>query len=294
MDIKRKFMSDAFVPTPLAECYYEYECGQKSISVVGSLNRHVGYWEQVGAPEYILNILRCGYTIPLKYIPSRKKLRNNFSSRNDPAFVRLAIDKLVHTRAVSEVTDIPTVVNPLTVSYKNGKARLVLDLRHVNKAVLLQRCKIEGAETFLKYLTHAKFLFGFDLKAGYHHLDINPIQRQYLGFSYTDHTGQTRYFVFNVLPFGLNIAGFIFTKVLRVLVHLWRSHMINIVTFFDDGMAAGTSYEETLQHSSLVRTSLLSAGYIPNATKSNWTPVAILAWLGVLLQHVHTHDISNP
>ena len=61
-----------------------------------------------------------------------------------------------------EVQTPPRVVNPLTVAIKDGKKRLVLDLRYVNKAVLQQKCKIEAAETLAQYLPSSKFLYGFD------------------------------------------------------------------------------------------------------------------------------------
>ena len=81
MDMKSKFMSPDFVPTELSEHYYEYESGKKGISVVGSLARHANYWQKIGAPEYILNIIKNGYTIPLKYILKRKALGQFLSSK---------------------------------------------------------------------------------------------------------------------------------------------------------------------------------------------------------------------
>ena len=280
MDIDSKCMSHNFQSSVLAKDFYEYERLSSDISVVGSLARHIGYWESIGAPEYILNIIRHGYTIPFKRLPKPRALRNNFSSRSNPDFVRTAVDNLIHTGAVREVSKAPTVMNPLTVSNKNGKQRLVLDLRHVNRNIHLTRCKIEGADILQQHLHMAEYFFGFDLKSGYHHIDINPIQQQYLGFSFKDHRGKTRYFVFKVLPFGLNVAGFLFTKLLRVLIRLWRSYGVSIVVFFDDGMGAGGSYNETREHSSLVKDSLIQAGYIPNVQKSSWEPVKVLCWLG--------------
>ena len=60
------------------------------------------------------------------------------------------------------------------------------------------------------------FLFSFDLKSGYHHVDIATIHQKYLGFSW-----QRAYYVFTVLPFGLSTACYMFTKLLRPLVSYW-------------------------------------------------------------------------
>ena len=193
-----------------------------------------------------------------------------------------------------EVPKPPAVVNPLTVSMKHGKQRLVLDLRYINKYLNKQACKIEGAETLMRYLPGATHLYGFDLKAGYHHVDMHPSQHCLLGFAYPDHTGKHRFFTFKVLPFGLSSAGFIFTKVLRVLIRHWRAQMIRVVTFFDDGLGTAQSIQEGLLHSNIVHTDLILAGFVPNKSKSIWYPSAVLAWLGFIYDLINKMIKASP
>jgi hypothetical protein len=77
------------------------------------------------------------------------------------------------------------VVNPLTVSINSkSKERLILDLRHVNKQVLLSKFKFEDWRTLKQYATPDSFGFVFDLKSGYHHIDIHDYYQRYLGFSW--------------------------------------------------------------------------------------------------------------
>ena len=229
-----------------------------------------------------MHIVESGYTIPLVYMPRAKFLRNNKSSRTNATFVRKAIDDLLHKGAIEERVEAPKVVNPLTVATKGAKARLVLDLRYINKYVHKQRCKIEGSETLAKFLPVSTHLFGFDLKAGYHHIQVNPLQWELLGFSYSDYRDNTRYFVFKVLPFGLTSAGFIFTKVLRELTLRWRDQQIRILSFFDNGIGAVSSMEQGVQHSIKVKSDLIAAAFIPNVNKCQWLPVPILEWLGLI------------
>jgi hypothetical protein len=50
------------------------------------------------------------------------------------------------------------VVNPLTVSINGkGKERLILDLRHVNKQVVLNKIKFENWTTLKQYVTKRGF-----------------------------------------------------------------------------------------------------------------------------------------
>lgn len=56
----------------------------------------------------------------------------------------------------------------------------------------------EDFRTALDYFEEDAFLFTFDLKSGYHHIDIHVEHQSYLGFQWED-----QFYVFTVLPFGL-------------------------------------------------------------------------------------------
>ena len=141
----------------------------------------------------------------------------------------------------------------------------------------------------LQFLSHNALLFSFDLKSGYHHIDIAWQHHKYLGFSWTiDHV--QRFFEFTVLPFGLSSAPFIFTKMIKPLVAHWRSCGILIAVYLDDGFVViprdQNSEEEHLdlarRISDHVRSDLLSAGFIYNMNKSIWSPTSSLVWLGMV------------
>ena len=61
------------------------------------------------------------------------------------------------------------------------------------------------------------FLFKFDLKIGYHHVEIFQEHRKYLSFYWDFDDGVNRYYSFSVLPFGLSSVPYVFTKLLRTL-----------------------------------------------------------------------------
>ena len=123
-------------------------------------------------------------------------------------------------------------------------------------------------------------MFKFDLKQGYHHIDIFEDHQTYLGCAW-EIDGKLRYFVFTVLPFGLSPAPRVFTKVLRPLVALWRSKGIKIVLFLDDGCCCENNFEKTLAHSNFVKNVLKRSGFVANEDKSVWEPTKSLTWLGI-------------
>ena len=63
------------------------------------------------------------------------------------------------------------MVNPLSVSVQpNGKKRLILDLRYVNKHLIKQIVKYEDWKIALSYFQKRAFMISFDLKSSYHHI----------------------------------------------------------------------------------------------------------------------------
>jgi hypothetical protein len=100
------------------------------------------------------------------------------------------------------------MVNPLTVSINGkGKERLILDVRHINKHVVLNKIKFENWTTLKQYVTKGGFGFIFYLKSGYHHIDIFQKYQTFLGISCIFNKIK-RYFAFTVLPFDLKSSAY--------------------------------------------------------------------------------------
>ena len=125
------------------------------------------------------------------------------------------------------------------------------------------------------------YMFSFDLKSGYHHVEIFQPHQTFLGFSW-EFQGETRFYVFTVLPFGLSVAPYIFTKILRPLVGWWRANSIYIAVFLDDGWSIADDYNSANIIASRVRSDIRLAGFITNSEKSIWEPTQIITWLGLV------------
>ena len=155
--------------------------------------------------------------------------------------------------------------------------RLILDLSELNNFVEKKKVKFEDWNVALNYFRKDCFLFKFDLKSGYHHIDICRNQITYFAFCW-----RGIFYCFNVLAFGLTSAPYIFTKCLRPLVKHWRSNGIDIVLYLDDGFGFGRDSDQCLTASRFVHKSLTQAGLLINQEKSIFQPKQSLEWLGLL------------
>ena len=114
------------------------------VNVKGNLRRNVEFFKCIGTPSFILNVIERGNLLPLVSFPEPAVLKNNRSSLSHVEFVEEANQDLVESGRVVETKVPPRVVNPLSVSVQaNGKKRLILDLRYVNKFLRKMQVKFE-------------------------------------------------------------------------------------------------------------------------------------------------------
>lgn len=125
-------------------------------------------------------------------------------------------------------------------------------------------------------------MFSFDMKSGYHHIPIAPEHQKFLGFSWDFGTGP-RYFTFRVLPFGLSVAPWLFTKLMRSLVKHWRSLGFLLVLYLDDALVVAPTRALALKALARVHDDLNNAGILTNDDKSVWVPTQRITWLGFIV-----------
>ncbi|XP_057302674.1 uncharacterized protein LOC130636842 [Hydractinia symbiolongicarpus] len=113
-------------------------------SVKGNLKNKIPFWESIKANRTIIDILKHGYKIPFFSTPEKAHFENNRSALMEKEFVTASIKELLESGRIRETAFTPHVVNPLSVSTQgNGKKRLILDLRHVNKHIYKDKVKFD-------------------------------------------------------------------------------------------------------------------------------------------------------
>ena len=270
--------------TDLMRTWDYEESGHQITDVQGRLLANVNFWEQeLKAPSIVIEWIKQGYKLPLLSLPDPFERANHKSALENKDFVSGALKDLVNNRCVLEVCSVPRVCSPLSVvTNSSGKKRLVIDLRYLNGYLLKEKFKYEDLRIAMLMFQKGDYMFSFDLKSGYHHVDINEKNWQYLGFAW-DNGGGKKYFCFKVLPFGLATACYVFTKLLRPIIKYWRSQSLRAIIYLDDGVVAVKGKDAADAASRRVRNDLSKAGLVENTEKSSWVPAQRLAWLGFII-----------
>ena len=248
--------------------------------VQGRLKQKLSFWKNIlHAPPPILDWVECGYCLPLKFLPPPYAQNNHNSTREYGDFVTEAVSNLVANRCARQVNKQPYLCNPLlVVKNSTGKLRLVLNLKYLNQFLENDHFKYEDLRIAAVMFQQHELLFKFDLKSGYHHVDIYPDHQKYLGFQWGTKESVC-YYVFTVLPFGLSTACYLFTKLTRPLIKLWRGRGLKAIIYIDDGIIAVKGEDKAKRESLSVRKDLESAGFVVNIEKSQWEPCKSLEWL---------------
>lgn len=252
------------------------------------MKKHINFWRDIGCYDYIIDTIQNGYRIPFYTTPPSVHLNNNRSALSHSEFVVEAIDDLLIRGLAIECTDnLPVVVNPLTVSVqKNGKKRLILDLRHVNAHLWKTPIKFEDIRVAMQFIHKNYHCFKFDIHSAYHHVDIFDQHTGYLGFSWK-YGDKIRFFKFLVLPFGLSSACYIFTKITRPLIKKWRGEGKQILMYLDDGLGTHPDFYKCLDMANQVKQDIINSGFVPKVEKSMWYPVRTLSYLGYYIDTVN-------
>ena len=263
--------------------FWELEQGGGQIQdVQGRLKESLAFWQDVlEAPGPIVECIRSGYKLPLLTLPPPFSKPNHRSALINADFVEGSIKELLENRCIHKVTTRPHICSPLSVvSNREGKKRLVLNLRYLNNFLRKERFKYEDIRVAISLFKKGDYVFTFDLKSGYHHVDIHQEHWKYLGFAWGVGS-ELSYYVFGVLPFGLATACYLFTKLLRPLVKHWRQQGLRVVIYLDDGIVAVEGEQAALIACRAVQDDLVKAGLVVHVIKSRLEPTQQCTWLGL-------------
>ena len=174
---------------------------------------------------------------------------------------------------------------PLFTVPKKGttKRRVILDLSALNKSILCPSFKMTTIRDVMRALPRGAFATSIDLKDAYWHIPIKPYYRKFLGFR----IGEVKY-QFRAMPFGLNIAPRVFTKLCRTILKQLRLQGIQVLVYLDDWLIWANSVEQCRLATQKVIQVLTKRGFLVNMEKSRLEPAQKFQWLGILWDTVKT------
>ena len=193
-------------------------------------------------------------------------------------FTTKEIQTLLQNGSIEEIqnfNDSGWVSNIFVVPKPDGKHRMILNLKDLNKMLPLKHFKMDQVHDLLRLVKEGGYAASCDIKMAFNMVNVKPNARKFLQFEW-----QGRKYRYKVMPNGINCGPRTFTRLTRPIVALARLHGIALIIYIDDVVIVAKSYEKCLSDIRFVKDLLESVGFIINEKKSVLKPVQLIHALG--------------
>ena len=240
-------------------------------------------WQALTQDKWVHSVTRLGYRIPFMSQPPLRTSPIPIQPPRDPEKKRLMdeeIRAMASKRAIELVTNSESpgyYSNIFLVPKKNGKWRPVIDLSSLNKFIRCPTFKMETTRAVARALQVGEWTTSIDLQDAYFHVPIHPTARKYLRFNYEGVTWQ-----FRALPFGLNTAPLVYTRLMSVVTGELRGNQGVVVhSYLDDWLIRSQTSRGAQQSTDKVVNLCKQLGLTINNDKSDLVPRQLFQFLGI-------------
>ena len=195
-------------------------------------------------------------------------------------------------RQVLPFSEKPHFVSAMGAVKKKGttKLRVIINLQKFNTFTAPVTFRLDKWEDVANSLTPGALLLSLDLEAGFHQIPVNWHYRTMLGFRFSN-----QYYVWNVLPFGLHAAPWMFTVMLKPAMTEARRRGLTLLVYLDDVLLVLQKPENTTLSQEQIKVQvqillqcLKDFGWLINWNKSKLSPSFSIDHLGFTV-NTHPH-----
>ena len=151
-----------------------------------------------------------------------------------------------------------------------------------------QKFRMESLGNIRSLLKPGGFMIKIDLQDAYMSVPVAPKSRSLLVFMFDG-----KIYRFKGMPFGLNSAPRIFTKLIKQILRLLRAQGMLLIIHLDDILLIAPTADLCLAQGKFLMKLLQDLGFLVNINKSVLTPTQRIIFLGFLIDSVNM-TISLP
>ena len=180
--------------------------------VGGRLSNFVEGWKRITNDPYIFSILAKGYRLRFTSPPLLRQTPWEIRSPQGPEEILGMREQMTLMLQKNVETEVPLnspgfYSNVFLVRKASGGWRPVIDLNNLNAHIHAPHFRMFSTSSVLSSVRKGDYAFKIDLQDTYFHVPIHPSSRKYLRFAF-----ENKVYQFQVLPFGLNTALQVFTR----------------------------------------------------------------------------------
>lgn len=253
------------------------------VKVAGRLRQFSSEWERLTNDRYVLDAVK-HYRIEFSSIPEQSHVPKEIQvTGKEITVMESELTKLQDKGVIVESKHEKGeyISSVFLRPKKDGKFRMILNLKSLNESVCKQHFKMESLQCAIDLLKPNCYMGAIDISDAYYSIPVDESQQKYLKFTFKGKLLQ-----FTCMPQGLSCAPRCFTKVMKpVLASLRRKGYVN-VGYIDDIYLQGDTYEECANNIADTAALVSSLGFIIHPEKSIINPVQKIKFLGFTLDSV--------
>lgn len=241
-------------------------------------------WKSVTTDPYVLNCIS-GFKLEFTSVPYQSYIPNPIKfAKGEFEAVDYEVERLLKIGAIviSEHESGEFISNIFTRTKANGKIRIILNLKPLNRFIAYEHFKMEHLD-FVCDLVNTNDWFGsIDLSDAYFSVPIDQAHCKYLKFLWRD-----KLYMYKVMVFGLCSAPRIFTRICKPLLAMLRgTHHVRCSLYIDDMIIMGKTRDEVKSKMAIASNLLQSLGFTINCDKSVFVPSQVITHLGFQINSV--------
>lgn len=246
-------------------------------NIAGSLSRCIKRWEKLTSEHRIIECIKGYQIVFLTPVVQESVPKDPSWSSIERKMIVDHIQELLTKGAISKCSTKPGqfLSRVFLVPKPNKSSRFILNLKKLNEFIKIEHFKLEDYKVATRLISPGCYMGKIDMKDAYYSISVEKNSRKYLRFRFAGIL-----YEFNCLPFGLNTAPYVFTKITKPIVaHLRKAGFMSVI-YLDDILLFGNTFSDCLENINTTAALLESLGFTINREKSCMTPSHTCQFLG--------------
>jgi len=194
-------------------------------------------WTALGAAYWVLRTIQYGLHVPWDRRPPPTRSVGYALNDDEMSWSKIEVGRWLlagYVRRLSQAAGAGSPWVSPTFVVHGGKARLVIDLRAINRHIRKRVFQYQRLPSFLATLVPGDHLVSWDVKDAFYHVRILLAHRKFFRFFVAGVVYEPR-----VLPFGMKLSPWVWTKVMRPVVAALRLQGYRVNAYVDDFASTG-------------------------------------------------------
>lgn len=250
---------------------------QTSLFQAGRIHLFWQAWMQMRPSKFVQQVIQNGLRLFIDKSKILHKMRSNAAnlSQQMKDYAWKEVQQELQWKCIKQVTpqQAKLILPIFYVPKPDGSFRRVFDARALNNAIQCPSFKMDHPLRIARFVRIGMKAAKTDIFKGYYHVKVADQDSPYLCFKLED-----LIFQYKVLPFGVNIAPRVFTKLMKPCITLMRKEGHLAFSYIDDFLMLpfGTSMQQVLRNLEILQ----SVGWIGSPEKTIWQPVDEIEYVG--------------